>query len=100
MSPNDLKTEDPALAGAADFLTGFIPEEEYARRRGVTVRTCQRDRQLRKAPPYVQLGRQVFYRIDAVRDWLVKRERTDDLKLTGQGAAANWKARHRHGVRS
>ena len=61
-----------------DFLEGYISEPDYARRRGVTLRTCQRDRQLRKAPPYIKLGRQVFYRIDAVRDWLVKNERVAD----------------------
>jgi hypothetical protein len=58
-----------------DFLEGYISEPDYAHRRGVTLRTCQRDRQLRKAPPYIKLGRQVFYRIDAVRDWLMKNER-------------------------
>ena len=61
-----------------DFLEGFISEPEYAHQRGVTPRTCQRDRQLRKAPPYIKLGRQVFYRIEAVRDWLMKNERTVD----------------------
>jgi hypothetical protein len=61
-----------------DFLQGFVSEPEYARRRGVALRTCQRDRQLRKAPPYIKFGRQVFYRIDAVRDWLMKNERIVD----------------------
>jgi hypothetical protein len=62
--------------GSADhFLAGFINEDDYARRRGVTVRTCQRDRQLRRSPPYVQLGRRILYRELAIRDWLVRRER-------------------------
>jgi hypothetical protein len=61
-----------------DFLQGFISEPEYARRRGVTLRTCQRDRQLSRAPPYTKLGRQIFYRIDAVREWLMKNERIAD----------------------
>ncbi|MGA9004263.1 MAG: hypothetical protein WB504_17510, partial [Pseudolabrys sp.] len=56
----------------------FISEPEYARQRRVTPRTCQRDRQLRKAPPYIKFGRQVFYRIEAVRDWLIKNERIAD----------------------
>ena len=67
-------TED-AAATPGEFLDGFISEEEYARQRGVTVRTCQRARQLRKAPPYVQFGRRIFYRVDAVREWLIKNER-------------------------
>jgi hypothetical protein len=69
----------PRTPDAPDFLDGFIPEEEYARIRGVTIRTCQRDRQLRKSPPYVQFGRQIFYRIDALREWLVKNEHADEL---------------------
>lgn len=58
------------------LLEGYITEEEYARQRGVSVRTCQRDRALRKAPPHCILGKQVLYRIAAVRDWLVKQERS------------------------
>ena len=70
--------------GADDFLNGFISETEYARQRGVTVRTCQRARQLRKAPPYVQFGRQIFYRIDAVREWLKKKDRADAPDCSGR----------------
>ena len=72
-------TETPPDSGM-DFLDGYIPEAEYARRRGVTLRTCQRDRQLRKAPPYIHLGRRIFYRIDAMRQWLVKNEHTEDQR--------------------
>ena len=56
------------------MLEGYLPESEYARQRGVSVRTCQRDRALRQSPPYVVIGRQVYYRIEAVREWLVARE--------------------------
>jgi hypothetical protein len=65
-------------AATSDFLDGYIAEEEYATRRGVSLRTCQRDRQLRQAPPYVRFGRRVYYRIEAVREWLVKNERAAD----------------------
>ena len=61
-----------------NFLQGYISEPDYARRRGVTLRTCQRDRQLRKAPPYTKLGRQIFYRVDALREWMAKNERLAD----------------------
>jgi hypothetical protein len=61
-----------------DFLEGYISEPDYARRRDVTLRTCQRDRQLRKAPPYIKIGRQIFYRVDALRDWMLKQERCAD----------------------
>lgn len=75
-----------SIADASDFLEGFISEEEYAARRGVSVRTCQRDRQLRQAPPFVLLGRQVHYRIEAVRDWLIAREKTNTRKPTAPRA--------------
>jgi hypothetical protein len=73
--PNGTLTGGPA---APDFLAGYVSEGEYAHRRGVSLRTCQRDRQLRQAPPYVHFGRRVFYRVEAVRDWLVKNEREAD----------------------
>ena len=71
-------TKAPSESASTDFLEGFISEPDYARRRGVTLRTCQRDRQLRKAPPYTKLGRQIFYRVDALRGWLIKHERSAD----------------------
>ena len=70
-------------AGAStgrNFLEGHMSEDEYAEQRGVSKRTCQRDRQLRQAPPYVIVGRRVYYRIDAVRGWLLARERSCDCK--------------------
>ena len=71
-------SEAPSESASTDFLVGFISEQEYALRRGVTLRTCQRDRQLRKAPPHIKLGRRILYRVNAVRDWLVKNERLAD----------------------
>ena len=68
------------VAPPADFLDGFISEEEYAARRGVSLRTCQRDRQLRQSPPFVMFGRRVYYRIEAVREWLLAREQAADRK--------------------
>ena len=62
------------------FLDGYISEAQFAAQRGVSIRTCQRDRQLRQAPPFVTLGRQVFYRIEAVREWLIEHERCEDRR--------------------
>lgn len=78
MGPSNLLGDATPDLANTDFLQGFISEQDYARRRGVTLRTCQRDRQLRKAPPYIKLGRKIFYRVDAMRDWLVKNERIAD----------------------
>jgi hypothetical protein len=71
-------TEASSESADSDFLVGFISEQAYACRRGVTVRTCQRDRQMRRAPPHIKLGRRILYRVDALRDWLVKNERIAD----------------------
>ena len=60
---------------------GYITEIEYARQRGVSVRTCQRDRALRHAPPHVILGNRVFYRVDSIRTWLKDRERSVERAL-------------------
>ena len=68
------------VAPPADFLDGFISEENYAARRGVSLRTCQRDRQLRQSPPFVVVGRRVYYRIEAVRAWLLAREQAADRR--------------------
>ena len=61
--------------GATAIFDGYINEHEYCRQRGVSLRTAQRDRQLRQAPPYITVGKRVMYRIEAVRDWLLNQER-------------------------
>jgi predicted metal-dependent hydrolase len=68
-------TEGGGYSGASLF-EGYISEQEYARQRGVSLRTCQRDRALRKSPPHCVLGKQVYYRISAVRAWLLQQERS------------------------
>ena len=62
---------------SSDFLTDFVSETDYAARRGVSLRPASVI-QLRQAPPYVRFGRRVYYRIEAVREWLVKNERAAD----------------------
>ena len=64
-----------AAAPVVDLLEGYLSEEVYARQRGVSIRTCQRDRALRQGPPYTIIGRQVYYRVEAVRAWMLTRER-------------------------
>jgi hypothetical protein len=59
----------------------------YAKQRGVSVRACQRDRQLRQSPPYVVIGNHIYYRIEAVRAWLRARER-DPSPCVGHRRAA------------
>lgn len=68
ISENDGERPTPLM------LEGYLSEEEYANQRGVSLRTCQRDRALRQSPPHVIIGRQVYYRIESVRAWLLSRE--------------------------
>jgi hypothetical protein len=74
MSTHEQDDQSPSTQAAV--LHGYISEDEYARQRGVSVRTCQRDRALRKAPPHLVLGKQVFYRVSAIRSWLLEQERS------------------------
>lgn len=73
---------------AVNLLEGFVTEREYAAARGVSLRTCQRDRQLRQGPPYIVVGRQILYRIDSIRQWLLGRERHEDRLLRPRRGAA------------
>jgi len=91
---SDFENEDAATIAAVipDFLRGHVSEPVYAHIRGTSVRTCQRDRQLRKSPPFVRLGRRVFYRVEAIQAWLVaneqgqtQRERTPGAGRTRRG---------------
>jgi hypothetical protein len=54
----------------------LIPEAELAAARGVCLRTIQRERALRIGPPFIRLGRRIFYRPEAVEAWLIAREQT------------------------
>lgn len=71
----DCAKADGVTGASPSFLDGYISEREYARQRGVSVRTAQRDRQLGDAPPFVVLGKKVFYRLAGLEQWLLKRER-------------------------
>jgi len=76
-------SDEAGPSNGKNFLEGHMSEDEYAKQRGVSKRTCQRDRQLRQAPPYVVVGRRVYYRIDAAKEWLLARERGAESKRAG-----------------
>ena len=82
-----LRTENEPETPQTSVFDGYITEAEYARQRGVSVRTCQRDRALRKAPPHVPYGNCVYYRIDAIRQWLEARERATSESARRRQAA-------------
>jgi len=47
-------------------LEQLIPEAVLAKRWNVSLRTMQRRREAREAPPFVRLGRGIFYRASDV----------------------------------
>ena len=57
------------------MLTNLISEAEYAKQRGICIRSAQRERALRIGPAYIKLGRRVFYRPEAIESWVLANER-------------------------
>ena len=55
-------------------LQDLLTEADYAAQRGVSLRTLQRERSLRIGPPFIKLGRQIYYRPDAIAAWLLDQE--------------------------
>ena len=55
-------------------LNELLSEAEYAAERGVSVRTIQRERALRVGPPFIKIGRQVYYRPAAIEAWILNME--------------------------
>jgi hypothetical protein len=79
-------TETSPAPAETDLFRGYVDEAEYCRQRGISLRTAQRDRQLRQCPPYTLIGQRVMYRIEAVRAWLLERERPVERKASAPRA--------------
>lgn len=73
-----------AGGSAPPIFDGYISEAEYAAQRGVSIRTCQRDRAMRQAPPHILIGKAVYYRVEAVREWLLRRETNFEKSLSSR----------------
>ena len=57
-------------------IADLIAEADYAAQRGVSLRTVQRERAQRIGPPFIKLGRQIFYRPAAIEAWLLAQEQS------------------------
>lgn len=55
-------------------IQDLIPEADYAAARGVSVRTVQRERAQRIGPPFIKIGRKIYYRPAAIEEWLLAQE--------------------------
>ena len=56
------------------LLNGYLTPLECAEQLGIARRTLERWWRLREGPPRLKIGRRIFYRRDAVADWLLTRE--------------------------
>jgi hypothetical protein len=65
-------------------IQDLISEADYAMQRGVSIRTIQRERALRMGPPFIKLGRNVYYRPAAIEEWLLAQEQ---VQPRARGAA-------------
>jgi len=54
-------------------LPGYTPEAETAAELNVAVRTLRKWRQLRIGPPWVELGRQIYYPDEPRAAWVKSR---------------------------
>lgn len=64
-------------------ISDLIAEHEYAAQRGVSLRTVQRERAQRVGPPYIRLGRKIFYRPAAIETWLIAQEQAQPRAAGG-----------------
>ncbi len=55
-------------------LVDLISEVKYAAQRGENIRTIQRERAQRIGPPFIKLGRKIYYRPAAIENWLLSME--------------------------
>ena len=62
----------------------LITEHDYSVQRGVCLRTVQRERAQRMGPPFIRLGRKIYYRPAAIEAWLIAQEQ---VQPRAQGAA-------------
>lgn len=64
-------------------IADLIAEHEYALQRGVSLRTVQRERAKREGPPFIKLGRKIFYRPAAIEAWLIAQEQSQPRAAGG-----------------
>jgi hypothetical protein len=65
-------------------LTGWISRLDLALELGLTVDTLRRWEAQRFGPPCVRAGRKVYYRRDAVQDWLQQQELPSPRRAGGR----------------
>lgn len=55
-------------------LLGYLSEEQYASFRGLSLRSTRNERARGAGPPFVRVGRKVFYPVSGLRAWMKARQ--------------------------
>ena len=69
--------------GKPRLMSGWISRLDLSLELEVTVETLHRWEKLRFGPPCVRAGRKIYYRRDAVQDWLMQQEAPAAPKRAG-----------------
>jgi hypothetical protein len=52
------------------LLEDYVPEEEYCKELDVSDRKARQDRQRGIGPPFVRIGRKIYYSRNGILEWL------------------------------
>lgn len=77
----------PDHGNDAILLTGWMTRAEVAADLKISIDTLQRWENQRIGPPTMRLGRKVYYRADALREWLIAREKKPVVPARRSGGA-------------
>ena len=71
----DFLPSNPAAAPVNGLRSlGLIDEKDLARALGIHLRKMWEQRRSGDHPPFVKDGKRILYRLDAVKEWFLKRE--------------------------
>jgi hypothetical protein len=60
---------------AVGLLDGYIEDSRVAKERDLSQRAQRAERQRGEGPPYVKIGKKIYYPVDGFRAWLKSIER-------------------------
>jgi hypothetical protein len=84
----DIQTTQPAdKPKPKGLLDGYISEHDLAREISYEVRTLRKWRRDRQGPPFVLIGKSIYYPEDKFRQWLASRVQAAPQRK-GKGAAS------------
>ncbi len=58
------------MSGTGNLFDGYLTEQQFCEAIGKTPRTARLWRKRRYGPPYVRIGREIYYPLDDAQKWL------------------------------